>query len=83
MSKLSSMQMLSEQLKNESKLSNVERDWADCMLSTSAIVENKYLQLEQDYQKMIAKKVWSDIFNNNTLTYDNFEDYYNNELLKK
>jgi hypothetical protein len=77
------MQELIEQLKSDSKMLNVERDWADCMLSTSAIVENKYLKLEQDYQKMIAKKVWIDIFNNNTLTYDNFEDYYNNELLKK
>jgi hypothetical protein len=30
--------------------------------------------------KIILEKVWNDIFNNETLTYNNFEDYYNNKI---
>lgn len=32
----------------------------------------------QDYRqcKGIAKRVWDDIYNNDTLTFDNFEDYW-------
>ena len=33
-----------------------------------------------DKIKIIAKKVWQDIFNNETLIYNNFEDYYNAKL---
>ena len=33
--------------------------------------------------KIIAKKVWEDIFNNETLIYNNFEDYYNDKLNKQ
>ena len=31
-----------------------------------------------EYQ--VAKKVWDDIHNNDTLTYNNFEDYFLNEI---
>lgn len=30
------------------------------------------------YVKEVAEKVWNDIFNNDTLTYNTFEDYYKN-----
>lgn len=33
-------------------------------------------------QKEIAKKFWEDIFENETLTYNNFEDYYKNVFEK-
>jgi len=38
-----------------------------------------------DSEKYIsAQKTWNDIFNNETLTYNNFNDYYHGEhLLKK
>ena len=36
-----------------------------------------------DKLKIIAKKVWQDIFNNETLIYNNFEDYYNDKLNKQ
>ena len=36
-------------------------------------------ELEQE-RKAIAKKVWYDIFSNNTLNYNNFEEYYNDKI---
>lgn len=36
-------------------------------------------KLEQE-RKAIAKKVWYDIFSNNTLNYNNFEEYYNDKI---
>jgi hypothetical protein len=30
--------------------------------------------------KFIARKVWYDIFNNDTLSYNSFEDYFKNEF---
>lgn len=36
-------------------------------------------ELEQE-RKAIAKKVWYDIFSNNTLTYNSFEEYYNDKI---
>ena len=35
---------------------------------------------KNENKKKIAKKVWDDIFSNNTLTYDNFEDYFKNNF---
>ena len=29
---------------------------------------------------VIAKKLWNDIFNNETLTYNSFEEYFNNKI---
>ena len=45
-----------------------------------------YNQCQEDVAdkiKIIAKKVWEDIFNNETLIYNNFEDYYNDKLNKQ
>jgi len=36
-----------------------------------------------DNVKDVAKKVWEDIFNNNTLTYNSFKDYFDNEFNKQ
>ena len=47
---------------------------------------NGYTQCQEDMAdelKIIAKKVWQDIFNNETLIYNNFEDYYNDKLNKQ
>ena len=46
--------------------------------------ENQELKEEMaDKIKIIAKKVWEDIFNNETLFYNTFEDYYNDKLNKQ
>ncbi len=45
-----------------------------------------YTQCQEDMTeqiKIIAKKVWEDIFNNESLIYNNFEDYYNDKLNKQ
>jgi hypothetical protein len=44
------------------------------------------MQFQEDMAdkiKIIAKKVWEDIFNNETLFYNDFEDYYNDKLNKQ
>jgi predicted RNase H-like nuclease (RuvC/YqgF family) len=42
---------------------------------------NKLSNIKID-KREVAEKVWNDIFNNDTLTYNNFEDYYKNNFLK-
>ena len=32
---------------------------------------------------IVAKKVWDDIFNNDTLTFSSFEEYYNNTFINQ
>ncbi len=44
--------------------------------------ENKFQFTTLQEEKIIAEKVWSDIFNNDTLIYDNFNDYYNDKFGK-
>lgn len=49
-----------------------------------------YTQCQEDMNKkyteeavfVIAKKLWNDIFNNETLTYNSFEEYFNNKIKK-
>ena len=33
---------------------------------------------KEEELKSVAKKVWVDIYNNDTLTYNSFEEYWNN-----
>ena len=43
------------------------------------IIEREYsISMQKGSNKEIAKKVWDDIFNNNTLIYNDFESYWKN-----
>lgn len=41
-----------------------------------AIRKTNYIYKGSDTIKKVAKKVWDDIFSNNTLAYNDFESYY-------
>ena len=47
------------------------------LVATSSDFELSNVLEEKEVLKNVANKVWVDIFNNNTLIYNNFEGYWN------
>jgi hypothetical protein len=78
-----------EQLAENSSYNNSEHfeDYQDGMFYGYI---KGYTQCQEDMNKkyteedvfVIAKKLWNDIFNNETLTYNSFEEYFNNKIKK-
>jgi hypothetical protein len=54
--------------------------WAN---TTPMIISDDYKKGKvEDEKKIIARKVWNDIFNNETLSFNDFESYYNYSFKK-
>lgn len=60
---------------------NLDVEATEVMLHELGTGDLIYGNLVGEQIFITANKVWEDIFNNDTLTYNNFDDYFNNEFL--
>jgi hypothetical protein len=61
---------------------DLDGDTAEVMLHEVGNLNELFDFLMGQERYLTARKVWDDIYNNDTLTYDNFDDYFNEEFLK-
>jgi len=61
---------------------NLDGDTTEAMLHEVGNLNELFDFLIGQERYLTARKVWDDIYNNDTLTYDNFDDYFNDEFLK-
>ena len=61
---------------------DLDADSAEVMLHEVGNLDQLFDFLIGQERFLTARKVWDDIHNNDTLTYDNFDDYFNEEFLK-
>jgi hypothetical protein len=61
---------------------DLDGDTAEVMLHEVGNLNELFDFLIGQERYLTARKVWDDIYNNDTLTYDNFDDYFNEEFLK-
>ena len=73
------IEQIVEQLKNANPSSETMEDILEALGMREKVLD-KVLDSEK---YIIAKKVWEDIFNNDTLTYNTFDDYYHDVLLSQ
>jgi hypothetical protein len=61
---------------------DLDGDTVEVMLHEVGNLNELFDFLMGQERYLTARKVWDDIYNNDTLTYDNFDDYFNEEFLK-
>jgi len=70
-----------EQIVNLLKESDIDKETMEDILEQVGLREHVIGQILDSEKYIIAKKTWDDIFGNETLTYNNFEDYYTDKYL--
>jgi len=61
---------------------DLDGDTTEVMLYEAGSIDEVFSFLIGQERYLTAEKVWSDIYNNDTLTFDNFDDYFGEEFLK-
>lgn len=86
---------LSEKLNTEEKAKLFEQaiemlkkleldgDTSEILLNELGTIDLMFDFLIGQERYLTASKVWEDIFNNDTLTYENFDDYFNNKFMSE
>ena len=71
-----------DNLLNELKQLDLDGETAEDILEQLGLREQVLKQILDSEKYLIAKKVWDDIFNNETLIYNSFENYYFNKFIE-
>lgn len=86
---------LSEKLNTEEKAELFEKaiemlkkleldgDTSEILLNELGTIDLMFDFLIGQERYLTASKVWEDIFNNDTLTYEKFDDYFNNKFMSE
>jgi hypothetical protein len=71
-----------EEVINKLKELDLDADTTEVMLYEVGSIDYLFDFLIGQERYLTAQKVWDDIYNNDTLTFDNFDDYFGEEFLK-
>lgn len=64
------------------KMLNLDGDTTEVLLNEVGIIDTMFDFLIGQERYLTARKVWDDIFDNQTLIHNNFDDYFNEEFMK-
>jgi len=73
-------ELFRQTIENIKKL-ELDGDTAEVMLYEAGVIDEVFSFLIGQERYLTAQKVWEDIYNNDTLTFDNFDDYFNEQFL--
>jgi len=72
-----------EEIVEKLKYLNLDGDTTEVLLNEVGTIDLMFDFLIGQERYLTASKVWDDVFNNETLTYNNFDDYFNEEFMKE
>jgi hypothetical protein len=72
-----------EEIVEKLKYLDLDGDTTEVLLNEVGTIDLMFDFLIGQERYLTARKVWDDIFDNQTLIYNNFDDYFNDEFLKE
>jgi hypothetical protein len=73
-------ELFRQTIENIKKL-ELDGDTAEVMLYEAGVIDEVFSFLIGQERYLTAEKVWSDIYKKDSLTFDNFDDYFNEQFL--